>query len=71
MIANKNMGRGKCSSAPKKDALLLFLKILKPGGQWEVLARVFAMMTSTFEPQLFKFAYLFSQYFYEVISYTM
>ncbi|PXF40870.1 hypothetical protein BWQ96_09415 [Gracilariopsis chorda] len=60
-----NVGRGQKSKVFGKDAPFLTLTVLKHGGEWDVLARVFKMKGPTFERLVTKFVCLISSFPYE------
>lgn len=49
VITKWNVGRGRKSSVKPMDAFFLTLTVLKHGGSWDILARVFRMKAPTFE----------------------
>lgn len=61
-----NVGRGKKSHVTGKDALFMFLAVLKHGGHWDVLGRVFKLKGPTFERMITKFVLMISGHMYEL-----
>ena len=57
-----NVGRGRRSKVSGKDALFVTLTMLKHGGQWDMLARVFDMKVPTFERLVTRFVQLISHF---------
>ena len=48
-----------------KDVLFMVLAVLKHGGTWEFLARMFGQKTSAFERMVLRFIKLLSEPLYE------
>ena len=63
---NYNVGRGKKSEVTGKDALFMLMTVLKYGGQWDMLARIFLMKGPTFERLITRFARLVSEQLYKI-----
>lgn len=55
VLSNYNVGRGRKSSITGKDSLFMTLTVLKAGGQWDVLAKLFGMKGPTFERHILNF----------------
>ena len=60
-----NVGRGQRSKVSGKDALFITMTVLKHGGQWDMLARVFSMKGPTFEGLVTRFVSLISQFVFD------
>ena len=65
ILENYNFGRGrKCEHKPK-DVLFMVLSVLKHGGTWDFLARMFGQKTSAFERMILRFIKMLSEAVYE------
>lgn len=64
VLPRYNTGRGQRSKVTAKDALFCTMTVLKHGGQWQILARVFNMKPPTFERLVTRFLRLVSDYLY-------
>ena len=53
---NYNSGRGKRCKVSGKDILLMLMTVLKHGGQWDLLGRIFNIKGPTFERMITRFA---------------
>lgn len=62
---NYNVGRGKKYSTGGKDALFMTITVLKHGGQWDILARIFRMKGPSFERLITSFVRLVSPFAYQ------
>lgn len=60
-----SVGRGKKSSVGPKDSLFMFLTVLKHGGTWDFLARIFNCKGPNFERIMLRFCAAVSPIFYE------
>lgn len=60
-----NVGRGRKSPFTAKDMLFMVLTVLKCGGQWDFMARVFQQKAPSFERQVGKFIDVMCGYLYE------
>ena len=64
---NYNSGRGKRCAVSGKDLLFMTLTVLKHGGHWDVLARVFKLKGPTFERMVTKFVALISDHLFALL----
>ena len=65
ITSNFNVGRGRKSAQTPKDVLFMTLAVLKHGGNWDFLARMFGLSASSFERLVMKFVHLISEAVYE------
>ena len=56
VATNWNVGRGRRSLYKPKDVFLMFLTVMKHGGSWDFLARMFQISASSFERLVMKFS---------------
>ena len=62
---NYNVGRGRKCAHAAKDVLFMALSVLKHGGAWDFLARMFGQKTSAFERMIVRFIQMLSEPVYE------
>lgn len=60
-----NVGRGQRCSVTGKDALFITFCVLKHGGHWDVLSRMFKLKAPTFERLVSKFIQIISSFLYK------
>ena len=62
---NYNVGRGRKCAHSAKDVLFMTLAVLKHGGSWDFLARMFGQKTSAFERMIVQFIRMLYEPVYE------
>lgn len=65
VLPRYNTGRGQRSVVKPKDALFITMTVLKHGGQLQMLARIFAMKSQSFERLVTRMLTLLSDHIYE------
>lgn len=66
VAAEYNVGRGRKSPISGKDAFFMVLVVLKHGGAWDFLAKIFGLKGPTFEAFINKFVNLISFEMYSI-----
>lgn len=66
VLQNYNSGRGKKCHVTGKDMLFMLLTVMKHGGHWDILGRVFKIKGPTFERMITKFIRLVSDHIYKI-----
>ncbi len=61
---NYNVGRGRKSIQSPKDVLFMTLSVLKHGGTWDFLAKMFGQKTPAFERLIVRFVRILSEHLY-------
>lgn len=67
IIERYNIGPGRKSHHTGKEMLFMILTVLKHGGQWEIIAKVFSLKGPSFERMMTKFIDLLYESLYEAL----